>query len=223
MTKTKEGSYLLPSISDYHNIHQGETCVLVGNGLNLNLTPPCWFDLPSFGMNTIHKRWGWRPYYYCAVDSRVMREFGDEVMARFGDIPKFIPTPNLDAWQGPNFYRFYHRPGPLWPYADVPFPADILSETGITYSNVMHIAMQLAYFMGFTTMLIIGMEHGKDPKQHFWGSDEGMPGVPPVEMWLEGYKTLREKMGVRMLNLSVNTHVPEEIIPRDDWWKWTLV
>lgn len=195
--------------------------MLVGNGSNLTKTPPSLFDYPSFGMNTIHKYEGWKPTYYVAVDSRVMREFGAEISDKYRDIPKFIPTPNLDKWQGENFYRWFHRPGALWPRVQgVPFPADILSETGITYGNVMHVAMQLAYFMGFTTMLVIGMEHGENPRLHFWGEDEGMNGAVPVEDWVQGYKVLREGMGVTMLNISEGTHVPESVIPRDDWWKW---
>jgi hypothetical protein len=211
----------LASLPSFHNLYAGETCLLVGNGLNLTKTPPELFDYPSFGMNTIHKYKGWQPTYYVAVDSRVMREFGDEITEKFRDIPKFIPTPNLDRWQGENFYRWFHRPGPLWPRVQgVSFPSDVLSETGITYGNVMHVAMQLAYFMGFSTLLIIGMEHGKNPRAHFWGEDEGMNGVVPVEDWINAYRVLREGMGVTMLNLSEDTCVPESVIPRDDWQKW---
>jgi hypothetical protein len=209
------------SLYSFHNLHAGETCLLVGNGLNLTNTPPELFEYPSFGMNTTHLYRGWEPTYYVAVDSRIMREFGEAVLDRFGHLPKFIPTPNLDKWQGDNFYRWFHRPGPLWPRVQgVSFPADILSKTGITYGNVMHAAMQIARFMGFSTMLIIGMEHGKNPRAHFWGEDEGMNGAVPVDDWISAYQILREGMGVTMLNLSVGTCVPESVIPRDDWHTW---
>ena len=49
-------------IDEFYNLHKGETCLIVGVGKNLELTPPEWFDYPSFGVNTIYKRPGaWRP------------------------------------------------------------------------------------------------------------------------------------------------------------------
>lgn len=199
--------------------------MLVGNGENLHLTPPAYFDYPSFGMNTVHKYEGWTPTYYTAVDSRVMREFGDAITERFAGIPKFIPMPNLDAWQGENFYRFYHRPGPLWKPDSRRMDSDFLSSEGITYGNVMHVAMQLARWMGFTTLLVIGMEHRPAKAQaHFWGCDHGMSAYPPLDDWLEGYKTLVDGFahdGARVINISENTYVPEEIIPRGDWREWS--
>jgi len=207
-------------ISRFHNKHKGETCLLVGNGPNLLKTPPEEFDYLSIGSNTIFWYAGWRPTYYVAVDSCIMRDYWDD-LCRYDDIPKFVPTPNLDKWSRPNFYRFYHRPGPLWPRCGrTLWPSNLLDETGITFSNVMHVQMQLAHFMGFTTMLIIGMEHGKHGRAHFWGWHDPMPDETPPE-WLEGYKILREGMGATMLNLSIDTCVPESIIPRDDWKKWT--
>lgn len=213
-------------IEDFHNIHRGETCLLVGNGKNLRLTPPEWFDYPSFGLNTCHLWDGtWKPTYYVAVDARVMREFGKEIDAKFRDIPCFLPRPNLEDWKGDNKVYWYFRPGSLWPKRQQSlWPSDLLSKDGIVYSNVMTAAMQIAYFMGFTTMLIIGMEHKEHLGQdHFWGCDHGMPADPPVQNWLDAYTVLGKGMaeqGVRVLNISENTCVPESILPRDDWRKW---
>lgn len=197
--------------------------MLVGNGKNLKLTPPEWFkDYPAFGMNTIHLYEGWRPTYYVAVDSRIVREFGTEIAQKYADLPKFVPTPNLDMWKGENFYRFYHRPGPLYPHDGRAIRHDgLLTDEGITYSNVMHVAMQIAFFMGFSTMLMIGVEHKPMYAQdHFWGADHGMSATPPVEEWLKAYKELvlgLASAGVTVLNISPDTYVPPDVIPRDDW------
>lgn len=202
----------------WKNIHPGETCLLVGNGENLHLTPPGLFDFPSFGMNTIHKYENWMPDYYVAVDWRVMHEFGKEIAEKYKDIPKFVTT-DLRDWRGENFYPFLHLPASL---RDGWRPE--LLGTGITYHSVMHVAMQLAYWMGFTTLLMIGVKH--EPKKgavHFWGTDAGMPDVLPTQDWLDGYKVLVDGMterGVKVLNISVETFVPENIIPRDDWRKY---
>ena len=212
-------------LSDFFGIHEGETCLLVGNGLSLNDLPLDFLSAyPSIGANTIHLKEGFTPTYYTAVDSRVMFEFGDAVNEHLAHIPKFIPTPNLDKWQGENFYRFYHRPGALWPYGNGPlWPRSFLSEEGITYSCVMHIMMQLAYFMGFARMLAVGMDHTLDKKIHFWGVDDGMPNGWPKEQNAEGYRELREGFAPKaeILNISTYTELPEDILPRGDWRDWT--
>jgi hypothetical protein len=208
----------------FYKKHAGQTVLLVGNGVNLSQTPPQWFRYPSFGMNTIHKYEGWTPTYYTAVDSRVEREFGNEIKEKYKDIPKFIPTPNLDHWTGENFYRFYHRPGPLYPMNGKPMLYDRLMLDGISYGNIMHVAMQLAAWMGFTTLLIIGMQHkAMKAQEHFWGCDHGMSATPPVQQWLDGYKEIVGHMhenGIRVINIGENTFVPDNIIPRGDWREW---
>lgn len=200
---------------EYRNIHAGEVCLLVGNGSNLHLTPPAWFDHPAFGMNTIFMYEGWMPNFYTAVDNRVMREFGTVIAEKYRAIPKFIPT-GLREWQGENFIIFNHLSADL---KDGWKPNTL--QDGITYHSCMHVAMQLAYWMGFTTLLMIGVkhEHAKG-NEHFWGTDAGMPNLPPVQDWFNGYKVLVKGMaerGVRVLNISEETCVDEEILPRADW------
>lgn len=214
-----EGGEYPPSLEDFHNLHKGETVVLLGNGPSLNEAPIGLLgEFPTIGMNTIHKS-RFIPHYYVTVDSRVMREFGWYINRRYRNVPKFLPRPNLDKWEGEHIYRWYHRPGVLWPHAEVPlWPSNLLSDTGITYACVMHAAMQIAYFMGFTTMLLIGVDHTLDSKAHFWGPDEGMGnGRPDLEGWAEGYKQLREGMGVEMYNLSSYTELGDQFVPRKDW------
>ena len=203
-------------LQDFYDLHKGQTCLLVGNGINLKLTPPELFALPSFGMNTCHRWQGtWVPTYYCAVDKRVMREFGDEILDRFSDIPKFIPRPNLDSWQGPNFYRFLHRPGGLMESGYSPSSPKALTTDGIGYYNIMHVAIQLAWHMGFSKMIMVGVQHKPFKAQvHFWGTDHGMP-ANHFQEWMDGYKYLAGQ--VNLVNVSEDTYVPENIIPRENW------
>lgn len=204
-----------------YNKHAGQTALLVGNAPNLTLTPPEWFRYPSFGMNTCHLWEGtWKPDYYCAVDQRVMREFGKAITGKYADTPKFIPRPNLDAWQGENFYRFYHRPGPL--LVGSPKRAELLDD-GLCFGNVMQVAAQIAAWMGFTTLLMIGVQHDTGRAQaHFWGWDDGMH-APPVGQWLGEYRQITGHFaahGIRTLNISADTHVPADCLPRGDWRDW---
>jgi hypothetical protein len=216
-------------LSDFHQLHAGQTCLFVGNGPNLHLTPPEWFNYPSFGVNTCHLWPGtWKPTYYTGVDHRLFLEFGEAVYAKFRDIPKFIPQPKLNIWQGENFYRWLHRPGEMITAGHSPADPDALTCAGIAYRNITHVALQLAWYMGFTTVLMIGVQHGPANAwtQHFWGNDERQ--VDPNDhnrwLWLEGYKILTEAMkadGVTVLNISEDTHVPAECLPRGDWREWS--
>lgn len=210
----------------FYQLHKGETALLVGNGPNLHKTPPEWFDYPSFGLNTIHKYKGWRPTYYCACDYSLFESYGAEVVEAFPDIPKFIPSPNLDCWTGPNFYRFYHRPGNIivgGKLANQPHAFTV----GLGYQNVMHVAMQVAWYMGFTTLLMIGVE--QKPRygalmEHFWGTDENTPASQTDEHWNVGYREIVSCMTkVRVLNISEDTYVPADVLPRGDWREWRNV
>lgn len=218
----------MSNISSFRNVHKGGTILLVGNGENLRLTPPEYFDFPSIGMNTIHLYDGWIPSYYVTVDRRVMREFGNAVYAKFAHIPKFIPSPKLNKWKGENFFRFRSRPGPLLSPKErsQKIWQNDIANAELTYVNVMHVAIKLAYFMGAETILIIGMEHkSHNARGHFWGHDAGIKSadsnLPDI---YAGYRQLCTGLaarGVKLINISKDTFVPENVIPRDDWRKWT--
>lgn len=208
-------------ISHFYNRYPGKTALLVGNAGNLHLTPPQWFKYPSFGVNSIYRYEGWEPVFYAAVDERARLEFGQNITRSYAHLPKFIPT-RLD-WQGDNFYKFYHRPGPLFQRNGHGMTdPDLMTVHGITFGNVMHVAMQLAIWMGFTTLLLIGVEHQPgQARRHFWGDDREIN--PPVQQWLDEYREIvQEAAGykVRILNISQDTYVPDNVLPRGNWQDW---
>jgi hypothetical protein len=148
-----------------------------------------------------------------------MREFGEVVNEKYRHVPKFLPTPKLDEWKGENIYRFQQSIGPMYSHPSTQYPKDLV----ISFVCVMHAQMQLAGYMGFTTMLIVGMDHTIEEKAHFWGVDEEMPGTPNVQLLEKGYKVLREGLEVAMWNISTRTNLSEEIIPRKDWREFLLL
>ena len=209
-------------IRDFYQKHKGETCLIVGVGPNLSLTPPEWFNYPSFGVNTIYHYDGWKPTYFVGVDERLEREDGAAIAEKYKDIPKFIPRPERDTWQGENFYRFYHRDGLPFVGGMLANHPNALDGFGITYTRIMGAVLQIAWHMGFATMLMIGVQHKpNDYRSHFWGPDEKAP-TGGQEHWMEEYAGLVRGMGasVRVLNISADAYVPENILPRDDWQKW---
>ena len=215
-------------IKNFYEKHKGETCLLVGIGPNLTLTPPEWFNYPSFSVNTIFKYQGWKPTYYVGVDARLFRDNRNEILEAYSDIPKFIPSPDQDAFTGDNIYRFFHRSGDVMIGGRLPNQKGGLTDIGITYYRVMDAVLQIAWHMGFATMLMIGVQH-KPPTpdeplsdvMHFWGPDL-IAVQHSLEHWYNGYKTVIRSMGtgVNVLNISEDTYVPEDVIPRDDFRKW---
>lgn len=211
-------------LKDYYNFHKGKTCLIVGVGANLRLTPPVWFNYPSFGVNTIYKQteWDWKPTYFVGVDERLEREDGAAISEIYADVPKFIPRPDRDTWQGKNFLRFYHRPGLMFVGGQTANHPDALTQRGIAYHKIMEVVFQIAWYMGFETMLMIGVQHKPDGyREHFWGLDEKSV-EQSQQIWMDGYRDMRNAMGnkVRVLNISEDTYVPDDILPRDDWRKW---
>ena len=212
-------------LADFHNLHRGETCLIVGVGPNLKLTPPEWFDYPSLSCNSIYRYEGWRPTYYVGVDERLRVENGAEIVRKYADIPKFFPTPDWDSLQGENIYRFKHRiNGDLYVGGQMANQRDALTKWGITYWRVMGAVMQIAWHMGFSTMLMIGIQHKEGaPTEHFWGNDAGANPNQPIETWMLEYRQWAHGTTARVLNISEDTYVPESVISRDDWRNWANV
>lgn len=209
-------------ITKFHDLHKGETCLLVGVAPNLKLTPPEIFHYPSISVNSIIKYEGWKPTYYVGVDERLRVENGNEICRLYKDIPKFFPSPDWDELQGENIYRFKHRQGgSLYIGGQSATQKESLTKFGITYYRVMGAAMQIAMYMGFSTLLMIGVQHKEGaPTEHFWGNDAGAVADQPMSHWLEEYGQWARGSGMKVLNISVDTYVPENVLPRDSYKNW---
>lgn len=210
----------------FYRLHDGEVCVLALNGISLKDVPLAFLKrYPSFGCNTIFKREDFTPNYYAAVDDRNHEVHGEPIARRFGDVPKFIPTPNLDKWQGVNFWRFKHHEGPVWKVRPHEWTVYTMDEVGLHYGHTPQVLMQLAFFMGFQTILIVGMDHKPYADGYFWGVDEPIldrrSDDVRFRVWDKGYRAILEgfgEAGVRMLNLTPDSLA--EAIPHDEMKNW---
>ncbi|MGB9499906.1 MAG: glycosyltransferase [Dissulfuribacterales bacterium] len=141
-------------LAQYKDKHRGQRCVIIGNGPSLNKMDLSFLkDEITFGMNRIYlmfDKWNFTPTYYVSVNPLVIEQSVDEIL----NIPatKFLSLNGL-------------------PY--VPDPSDIIflrSIGGPSFTNdprnglwegytVTYVAMQLAYFMGFNEVILIGVDH----------------------------------------------------------------
>jgi hypothetical protein len=211
-------------LEDFYNYHAGETCVIAGVGPNLKLTPPEWFNYPSFSVNTIYLYEGWKPDYYVAVDLDMLKLYNTDVVNVYQDVTKFIPTPDFDELRGDNFFRFVHRDDNYHMAGQYANQPKALTGHGIGYKRVMDAVFQIAWYMGFTTLLLIGVQHKQDTRNtHFWGFEPRDPANTNFEHETNGLAHFTRSLmgeGIRVLNISEDTYVPETVVPRDDWRKY---
>ena len=143
------------SIGRFKNLHAGQRCVIVCNGPSLNQ-----MDLGFlrhevvFGLNKIHlglDQFGFYPRYLVAANRLVVEQARAE-LARMTCI-KFIGSRAAHVLPPDAFTYTLANMGP-----PTVFSEDIakgVREGG----TVTHIALQIAYYMGFAKVVIIGMDH----------------------------------------------------------------
>lgn len=154
--QTPTGRRNLAYMSSLRDSHVGETCVIIGNGPSLNETNTDAFrDIPTFGLNRIYmayERLRFKTTYNVVVNSYVV----DQCISDFEkiDAPLFTTWKNLNSLKGRHNRTGFiaTRPGPH--FESNPHRAPIWEGATVTY-----VAMQLAYFMGFTKVILVGVDH----------------------------------------------------------------
>ena len=149
----------------YKNCHKGERCFFIGNGPSLTVE-----DLNRlhknreicFAFNRIYNifdQTDWRPSYYVSQDEKMLQGCQEEVNhAELG--VKFIPI-NLKWYYGINLSHvqwFYIRS----PREDNGKPLEFSDDVAsclFNSSTVMYSAAQIAAFMGFEEIYLIGVDH----------------------------------------------------------------
>lgn len=141
------------------DIHKGKRAFIIGNGPSLKQT-----DLSklkneiTFCMNRFYLAFpelGFNATYLCVTNDLVVEQFVDDINA--------LPIPKFIAWRS---RRHFHPQASLaslptfiyTTYTGPRFTADVRRRTweGATVTNL---ALQLAYFMGVETAILIGVDH----------------------------------------------------------------
>ena len=135
---------------------RGETVLVVGNGPSLNSTPLDDFAaVPSIGMNKIdliYPRTTWRPELVVCVNSIVAKQNQDAFAA--SDIPVFL------AWKARSMLRSEnrHRCHYFNLTSSNHFATNAIEGFGSS-ATVTYIALQMAYWMGAETVILVGVDH----------------------------------------------------------------
>jgi hypothetical protein len=140
----------------YYNSHRGERCFIIGNGPSLKHTDLTRLkDEYTFGMNRIYLKFpelGFATSYFVSINDLVLEQCADEIASL--SAPKFI------AWHGNrHFQRFPDDMVFLYTtYTGPQFAYDVTRRIW-EGATVTFVALQLAYYMGFEQVILIGVDH----------------------------------------------------------------
>lgn len=141
-------------MTHFKNKHRGERCFIIGNGPSLRQTNlPLLKDEVTFGMNRFYMAFDeieFSTTYYVSVNELVLEQFGADI-CKFS-MPKFL------SWPGRTYLPF--GPNTMFMHCahDFGFSKDIRRHVS-SGATVTYVAMQIAYFMGFSQVFLIGVDH----------------------------------------------------------------
>jgi len=135
-------------IQDFWNKYTGETCVVIGNGPSLEQTPldKLGEKYLMFGANKIYGR-GFVPNFWTCVDQDMLHDCIPWMLSHEYNAYKFVPR---------------NIPLPGASQLNVVIESDFsldASEKVVIGGTVTYVNLQLAYYMGFTTVLLVGVDH----------------------------------------------------------------
>lgn len=204
----------------YQNKYLGKRCFIVANGPSLRMSDLDRFsdnDEITFGMNRIYAlfdRTKWRPTFYMSQDPTVIRSCFEETRQQIKNSTVFIKStgePKYDV-DGAIYYDL--------DYSNVnkniaPSFYDGANCVFADGKSVMHSALQLALYMGFNTVYLIGADcnYSSDNKSinEYSYPDKRMydrtkVGIPPdIEYTFSAYEAAKkyaEKKGIRIYNAT---------------------
>ena len=211
------------------NRHKGETAIVIGNGPSLKDIPVAFLEkYASFGTNRIYLLDDFLPTYYVAVNPLVIEQSAGYIK----DIEceaKFITA----------FYTQHLLTDAIPLYSSV-IPAFSRDPEKFTYEGytVTYVCLQLAFFMGFKTVLLVGVDHKYEfkglPNQmmiaegddvnHFHPDYFGAgvkwhnPDLVQSERAYRMAKTVFDMDGRSIVNLTPGSAL--DVFEKGDWSEW---
>lgn len=158
-------SKLQKKVGVFKDIHIGESCFIIGNGPSLTGRDLNRIDgLPSFSSNRINlilDRTNWKPYYYTISDSSMANKFFKEVNSMekkqlfavvtnygYDTLKRYFNTDNI-------FLRSYRKKD----NNGLPNFSNDISKKTFTQATVTYVNIQLATYMGFKKIYLIGVDN----------------------------------------------------------------
>ncbi len=145
----------IQKINKLKNSHSGERCVIIGNGPSLKNTNLSKLkNVFTIGMNRFYMA-----FPELGFTSSILLTVNDLVIEQCAEDIRNLPIPTFVSWRG----RKYIQPSPNLHYLHTSYvlPGFSTNAAGRLWegATVTFVAMQLAYFMGFKQVILIGVDH----------------------------------------------------------------
>lgn len=146
-----------PLLKKFHNIHIDEDCFIIGNGPSLNQMDLSLLNqYHTFGLNKIHlmfEKTKLSLSYHAAVNPLVIEQMKSEIENNVFKCPIFLSYKASKNVIEHKSHVFRLNTDNVWSfYRDITNPI----EEGFT---VTFVALQIAYYMGFKNVFLIGVDH----------------------------------------------------------------
>lgn len=208
-------------LQGWHGAFEGHRCVVIGNGPSINrMDLSCLKDEYTFGMNRIYlkfEEWGFETDFLACVNDTVLDQFRDDFLKL--ELPKFFNWRHGKHFaDDPNSLLLHSKVG-IKPNGDI---VEGLFNSGFTVTNA---CLEIAYFMGFSEVVLIGVDHsykhekghgGKtivaegDDQNHFHKDYFGkgvkwqLPNLSASEFAYQRMRDLYEKDGRRIIDATLD-------------------
>jgi hypothetical protein len=145
----------LARLRTFQDRHRGQRCFIIGNGPSLKQTDLSLLqDEYTFGLNRIYllfDEMGFSTKYYISINRLVLEQFAGEIAAQ-------VPCPRFTSWEHRDIVRTLPDMHFVYRHNAASFSRDVTrgvwGGTTVTY-----VAMQLAFYMGFQKVILIGVDH----------------------------------------------------------------
>ena len=149
-------------ISSYKNKHKGDRCFIIGNGPSLNnLDLTVLKDEYTFGVNAIYlnrERMGFYPTYHVVEDTLVAEDRSEELLD-FKGSTKFVGNHLKYCLGSGSDFIWLNIMFDYSQYRNFPkFSKNALRRLWVG-GTVSYLCMQLAYYMGFKEIYLVGFDH----------------------------------------------------------------
>ena len=152
------------SLKRFRDKHKGESCFVIGNGPSMtfaDLDRIHELKVPSFACNKIFlgfKNTDWRPDYFFVSDTKIIKDIDVESIGLSYDTMFFPRMFKKEIKRGNYYEKLEHD----WLNSDK-FSTD--AYEGVYGRETIIVEMlQLAYYMGFSTVYIIGVDFSYNMK-----------------------------------------------------------
>ena len=148
-------------MKQFRNIHKGERCFIIGTGPSLTTEDlELLKDEICFSSNRIfeiYPRTTWRPTYYMNQDFKLIEKFADEIHALDAKAV-FLPMDVREKFDdNPLVHFFVLRHKEFYP-GDAEFSEKLHHFMGQGFT-VTYGAIQMARYMGFSEVYLLGIDH----------------------------------------------------------------